>query len=236
MSRGDDRSTSGDRCPTRARPLILTRRARVAVAKEQACRRSEPRARRGWLRALDFVLTDEGRDARALSPEELIELAARPLDGRASRETLKEGWEYANRRSWLEEHGTGRWRLTSTAREELHAIRRRITEPNPVEGVKAIMKWAVPAGAIGAAGLLSGKYLTTGIAIVVLCATVALGFVLAALISKLLDRPTDRWIARRACDWLDGRRVVWWILRLPAVNGDFHRLYQSQDDAELHEQ
>jgi hypothetical protein len=91
--------------------------------------RSEPRERRRWLRFLDFVLTDEIREAGALSREELMKMSARPLRERASRETIEEWWEYAHRRNWLEEHGTGRWRMTSLGREEVREIRRRVSGP-----------------------------------------------------------------------------------------------------------
>jgi hypothetical protein len=194
--------------------------------------RSDPRERRRWLRFLDLVLTDEIRDAGALTFEELVDLAARPLDGRGSRATIEEWWEYARRRSWLEEYGDGRWRLTSSGREELREERRRVSQPDPLVGAKAVTKWVLAVGAIGAAGLLSGKYLTTGIAIVIICATIVVTLLLAALITRFLDPPTERWIARRACDWLDGRRVRWWIRQHPAVEGEVRRLYEVDETKE----
>ena len=187
--------------------------------------RSDPRERRGWLSFLDVVMTDEIHDAGALSREELIQMAARPLEGRASRETIGEWWEYAHRRSWLEEHGTGRFRLTSTACRGAHSTRRRGLGPDPVAGAGILMKWVLPAIVVGAAGLLSGKYLTPLTGILVVGATIAFSFLIVALISRFAKPPMDRWIARRACDWLDGRRVVWWIPQLPAVNGEVRRLY-----------
>jgi len=87
--------------------------------------RSDPRERRRWLRGLDFVLTDEIRDAGALSSEELMQMSAEPLRQQASRETIEEWWEYAQRRGWLEEHEAGRCRLTNLGREEVREIRRR---------------------------------------------------------------------------------------------------------------
>lgn len=201
----------------------------AALTEDQADQRSDPRARRRWLRFLDPVLTDEIREAGALSCEELIEMAGGPLDGRASRETIEEWWEYAHRRSWLEEYGTGRRRLTSLGRADVRELRQRISGPDPAEGGKTIIRRALPAGAIGAAALLSGNYLTIGIAIVAVCVTLALMFFIAAPIGRLMDRPMDRWIARRACDWLDGRRVRWWIRQHPAITGEVRRLYESDE-------
>jgi hypothetical protein len=191
--------------------------------------RSDPRERRGWLRGLDLVLTDEIRDAGALSREELMQMAAQPLRERASRETIEEWWEYADRRSWLEEHGAGRWRLTSIGREEVQERRQRASQPDPLAGARAITKWALAAGVIGAASLLSGKYLTTGLAILAVCAAIVLGLLIVALVTSLLDVPTDRWIARNACDWLDGGRFRWWIRQHPAIEGEFRRLYQVDE-------
>jgi len=94
-------------------------------------------------------------------------------------------------------------------------------------GAKTVTKWVFAAGLIGVAGALSGKYLTTEIAIVVLCGTIVFTLLLAALITRFLDPPMDRWIARHACDWLDGRRVRWWIRQHPAVEGEIRRLYAS---------
>lgn len=94
---------------------------------------------------------------------------------------------------------------------------------------KALVRWALPTGVIGAAVLLNGHDLTIGVAIVVVCLTIALMFFIVAPAMRLIDRPMDRVIARRACDWLDGRRVGWSIPRLPAVGGDFRRLYQADN-------
>jgi hypothetical protein len=189
--------------------------------------RSDPRERRRWLRGLDFVLTDEIRDAGALSCEELMEMATRPLGGRASRATIEEWWEYALRRSWLEEHGTGRWRLTSLGREEVREIRRSVSGPDPLEGAKAVTKWVLAGGAIGVAGYLSGKYGKLWILILAVCLTFALLLFIASPIVRATDRPMERWIARRACDCLDGRRVRLLIRRYPAVEGEVRRLYES---------
>jgi hypothetical protein len=193
---------------------------------DEAIRRSDPRSRRYWLRRLDLVLPDEMRDAGALSFAELEEMASDSLAGRASRETLEEWWEYARRRRWLEELDPGLWRLTDTAVRDLQTLRRRISSPDPMVGASAVMRWALAAGAVGAAALLSGRYLTIWVAILVVCAVVAGGLAIAAIVGKLSDPSSDRLVARWACDWLDGRSVSWQIRR-PAVVGVFDRLYQA---------
>lgn len=154
---------------------------------------SDPRVRRRWLRVLDPVLTDEIRDAGALSCEDLMEMAKRPLDGRASRATIEEWWEYAHRRSWLEEHGTSRCQLSSIGRADMRELRQRISGPDPADWARTLMRWALPAGAIGAAVLLSDKNLAIGLAIVAVCVIVALMFFIAAPIARWADGPMDRW-------------------------------------------
>ena len=194
---------------------------------ERARSRSDPRERRRWLRFLDLVLTDEIRDAGALSPQELMQLAALPLKDRISRETIEEWWEYAHRRNWLEEHGTGRWRVTSSGREELRVRREYLAGPDPADWAKTLMGWTLAGGAIGAAGYLSGKYGKLWILILAVCLIVALLLFMASPIARAADRPLDRWFARRACDWLDGRRVRWWIRQHPPVEGEVRRLYEG---------
>ena len=211
--------------------LASARARRDQAAVEQARRRSDPRERRRWLRFLDLVLPDEIRDAGALTFGELMEMAERPLDGRASRETIWEWWEYARRRSWLEEQESDRWRLTSSGREELHERRRRATQPDPLAGAAAITKWALAVGVVAASSLLAAGYLTTGLAILVVCAAIVLGLLLAALLMRFLDPWLDRTTARRACDWLDGRRVTWLTPRMPAVAGEVRRLYEGAESA-----
>ena len=79
------------------------------------------------LRYLDLLLTDEMRDAGAVSLDELTEMADRPFHGGASRETIEEWWEFTRRRGWLEEHEAGRWRPSGSvarrSRALLHAAR-----------------------------------------------------------------------------------------------------------------
>jgi len=62
--------------------------------------------------------------------------------------------------------------------------------------------------------------------VVVICISVALMLFVIAPIVHLIDEPSDRWLARHACDWLDGRRVAWSIRPRPEVH-DFARLYQA---------
>jgi hypothetical protein len=224
--RTDVSGRGGARTNRRVRLGIVRRSDAAGV--EQAEQRSDPRRRRDWLRFLDPVLTDEIRDAGALSCDELVELAVRPLKGRASRATIDEWWEYAHRRGWLEEYGTGRRRLTSVARADLHARRQRVAGPDPAEWAKTLVAWTV-AGAIGAATYLSGRYGTVWIAILIVCVTVAIALFIASPIVRAFDRPSDRWIARRACDWLDGRRVAWSVPPRPKVSGEFARLYQRDE-------
>jgi hypothetical protein len=216
--------SSGVLASKRMRFNVVRRRKSAVV--EQAKQRSDPRARRDWLRFLDPILTDEIHDAGAVSCDELVDLPARPLKGRVSRETIGEWWEYAHRRGWLEECGADRCRLTAFARERLEARRQYVRSPDPSEWAKTLIRWVLPAGALGAVGYLSGRYGTAWIAAVLVCITVALMLFVIAPIVYAIDKPSDRWIARRACDWLDGRRVAWSIRPRPAVR-DFTRLYQE---------
>jgi hypothetical protein len=211
---------------TKSRVRIGIVRRSDAAGDEQAEQRSDPRRRRDWLRFLDPVLTDEIREAGALSCDELIELAARPLKGRVSRETVEEWWEYARRRGWLEEYGADRCRLTAFARERLEVRRQYVRSPDPSEWAKTLIRWTLPAGALGAAGYLSGRYGTAWIAVFTVCITIALMLFVIAPIVYAIDKPSDRWLARCACDWLDGRRVAWSIRPRPEVR-DFTRLYKA---------
>lgn len=198
------------------------------VGEVRAPQRSDPRERRDWLRFLDPVLAEEIRLAGALSREELAKLANRPPTGRASSETIREWWEYAWRRGWLVRHEADRFQLTDTARADLQARHEYIWQPNPFEWAKAIVKWGPPA-AFGVAGYVVGHATGTtsfgvGVILAVFLALV-LGLVLAGMIMRWIDRPTGRYAARRACDWLDGRRVpLTWKSR-SEIDGVVVRLY-----------
>ncbi len=194
----------------------------------QAAPRSDPRERREWLRFLDPVLADEIRWAGALSCEELITLTDRPLKGRASAETIQEWWEYARRRGWLAAHEADRFQLTDSARADLQARREYLSQPNPFEGAKAVAKWGLP-GVLGVAGYAAGYAAGTtslvALAILGFCVVLVLGLVLAGMIMRWIDRPTERWAARRACDWLEGRRVPLTLAFRSEVQGLVVRLY-----------
>jgi hypothetical protein len=200
----------------------------LTKADEQTRRRSDPRRRRRALRTLDLLLTDEISEVGAISLDELVEMADRPLEGRCSRETIVEWWEYTCRRGWLEQHAAGRSRVSGLGREELHERRRRASQPDPLAGAQAVTKWVLAVGVIGAAGLLSNKYPTTELVILVVCATIVVALLIGALITRFLDPPLDRWIARCTCDWLEGRRVEWRIWTVPAANGKVTRLYEEE--------
>jgi hypothetical protein len=194
----------------------------------QAAPRSDPRERRGWLRFLDPVLADEIRWAGALSCEELIMLADSPLKGRASAETIEEWWEYARRRGWLAAHEADRFQLTDSARADLQARREYLWQPNPFEGAKAVVKWGLP-GVLGVAGYAAGYAAGTtsfvALAILGFCLALVLGLVLGGMILRWIDHPMERWAARRACDWLEGRRVPLTLAFRSEVQGLVVRLY-----------
>jgi hypothetical protein len=156
-----------------------------------------------------------------------MEMAARPLDGLASRATIEEWWEYAHRRSWLEGHGSGRCRLTRTGREDLRVRRESVDGPDLADWAKTLTGWTLAGGAIGVASYLSGKSGELWIAIVAVCLIVAFLLFVASPIARAVDRPMDRWFARRACDCLDGRRAGWWRRGQPAVEGQVPRLYEA---------
>ncbi len=156
-------------------------------------------------------------------------MAAHPLKDRASRATIEEWWEYAHRRCWLEQHVADRYRLTSIGREELRVRREDVDGPDLAEWAKTIVRWTLAGGAIGAAGYLSGKYGTVWLAVLGVCIAIALLLFIAAPFARLFDRPADRWAARHACGWLDGRPVRWWVRRHAAVEGEVRRLYPPDE-------
>lgn len=178
----------------------------------QAAPRSDPRERRGRLRALDPILAEEVRLAGALSCDELVELAKRPLNDRASRATIMEWWEYAWRRGWLVPHEADLFQLTDRARADLRERREHLWQPNPFEWAKALAVPVVPLATAGI-GYAAGKSGAITEVILWVCVALVVAFVLAGLIVLAIDRPTDRRVAIRACDWLDGRRLWWFVER-----------------------
>jgi len=169
--------------------------------------RSDPRKRRRWLRDLDSVLGKEIEEAGSLSCAELIELVTELLGARASRETIEEWWEYTYRRSWIEEHGHDRCRLTTLGHADLHAGRQRSAGIDPLVVANGILKWLLPAGALGATILLTARYPRFAFTTLTIAVGVALGLILLSPAVRWFDRILDRQDARRACDWLDDRRV-----------------------------
>lgn len=170
-------------------------------------RRSDPRRRRWWLRDLDSLLGSELEDAGTLSCAELVELAVQPLRGRGSSATIEEWWEYAYRRGWIEQHGDNRCRLTATGLSGLHARRRSDAVIDHASVGRAILKWLLPASALGASAYLAGRFpaWTTVIATVVFGVAVCL--ILVSPLMRPVNRLMARQEARRACDWLDDRSV-----------------------------
>jgi hypothetical protein len=192
--------------------------------------RSEVPARRYWLRFLDAPFAREIRDAGALDLDELVEAAPRVLRCEESRigvETVREWWEFAMRRRWLEPVGP-RWGLTERAERDLRAEHERINSPDPIHLAGSTWRWVIPTSLAGATGLLGGKYLTLDLAILAIAVVVIVGLLLGAAIARVTDPSTDRRLARRACDWLKGRPVEW-ALGADRRSADFARLYDLGD-------
>lgn len=171
--------------------------------------RSEVWVRRYWLRFLDAPLTSEIRAAGSLDFDELADAVPRILrcdEDRVDRETIQEWWEFAVRRRWLEPVGP-RWGLTERADNDLRAEYERVNSPDPRRLAAGIARWVLPTGLVGAVGLLSAKYLSIDLAIVATAGVIIVSLLLAAAVIQVVRRPTDRWFARRACDWLEGRPI-----------------------------
>jgi hypothetical protein len=169
--------------------------------------RSDPRRRRRWLRDLDSPLGSELEDAGTLSCAELVELTTQPLHGRASSATIEEWWEYTYRRGWIEKHGDCRCRLTATGLSGLHARRQSDALIDHGALGRAILKWLLPAGAVGASAYVAGRYPASAAVIVIIVLGVAVGLILVAPVMRWVSRAMARQEARRACDWLDGHSV-----------------------------
>jgi hypothetical protein len=194
--------------------------------------RSEVPARRYWLKFLDAPLGREIRLAGALDFDELVAAVPRILrccESLVSRQTIQEWWEFAMRRRWLEPVGL-RWGLTERARKELQEEQQRVNSPDPRHVAGGIARWVIPTSLVGFAGLASGRYLVLEAAILVMAGVIIVGLLLAAATSRATDPRTDRWFARRACDWLEGRPITLALgaNRKPA---DFSRLYEGREAA-----
>lgn len=169
--------------------------------------RSDPRRRRRWLQDLDSALGRELEEAGTLSCAELVELAVQPLRGRGSSATIEEWWEYAYRRSWIEEHGDNRCRLTPAGLSGLLARRRSDAMIDLGALGRAILKWLLPAGALGASAYLAGRFPAWAASIVIVAAGIAVCLILTVPPMRWVHRLTARQDARYACDWLDDRYV-----------------------------
>jgi hypothetical protein len=170
-------------------------------------RRSDPRRRRWWLRDLDSPLGRELEEAGTLSCAELVEMAIQPLRGRGSSATIEEWWEYAYRRGWIERHGYNRCRLTATGLSGLHARRGSDALIDHAALGRAILKWLLPAGVLGASSYLAGRFPSWTAMIVTIAFGVGVGLILVSPLMKSVNRLMARQEARRACDWLDDRSV-----------------------------
>jgi hypothetical protein len=196
--------------------------------------RSEVPARRYWLKFLDTPLAREIRTAGALNFDELARAVPRILrcdESRVNRETIQEWWEYAQRRGWLEPAGT-LWRLSDRALADLREEHERVNSPDPRHLAGGLARWVIPTSLAGATWLLGAKYLSLDLAVLSLGIVVIIGLLLSAAISHVTDPSTDRGLARRACDWLEGRPVPWGLgaNRRPA---EFTRLYDVHDSRTL---
>lgn len=188
--------------------------------------RSEVPARRYWLRFLDAPLTSEIRAAGALDVDELVDAIPRILrcdEGRVSRETIQEWWEFAMRRRWLERVGS-LWGLTERAENDLRAEHERANSPDPRRMAGSVARWMI-SSLIGAVGLASGRYLVPGAAILAVAGTIIVSLLLAGAVTRAIEPSLDRWLARRACDWLQGR-PIWPARGTNRSQAEFSRLYQ----------
>jgi hypothetical protein len=152
-------------------------------------------------------LGSELEEAGTLACAELVELAVQPLRGRGSSATIEEWWEYTYRRGWIEEHGDKRCRLTATGLSGLHARRQSDAVIDHGDLGRAILKWLLPVGAVGASAYVAGRYPASTSVIVTIVFGVAVCLILVAPLMRWVDRVMARQEARRACDWLDGRSV-----------------------------
>jgi peptidoglycan/LPS O-acetylase OafA/YrhL len=86
----------------------------------------------------------------------------------------------------------------------------------------------MPTSLVGFAGLASGRYLVLEIAILIMAGVIIVSLLLAVGMSRAIELPMDRWLARRACDWLEGRRI-WPARGTSRGQVDFIRLYKLSE-------
>lgn len=176
-------------------------------------------------------MTGEIHDAGALDVDELAVAVPRILrcaDGRIGTKTIEEWWEYARRRRWLESVGS-LCGLSEMARRDLHSERERVNSPNPKHLAGSVTRWVIPTSLVGLAGLASGRYLVLEAAILAMAGAIIATLLLVAGTLRMLEPALDRWLARRACDWLEGRPVPW-TLGANHKPADFTRLYELSED------
>jgi hypothetical protein len=142
--------------------------------------------------------------------------------------TIKEWWEFAKRRRWLEPVGS-RWGLTEKAEKDLQTERDRVNNPDPKRLAGSVAHLVIPTSLIGFAGLASGRYLQLDAAIFAMAAIIILSLLVVAGLSRAVDPPMDRWLALRACDWLEGRSI-WPARGTNYDQADFSRLYHLADE------
>jgi hypothetical protein len=146
--------------------------------------------------------------AGAISCQELAVLAQRRLKVRGAAGTIEEWWEYAYRRSWIEEHTPGRCRLTSMGRQDLEKLRKTNAVTDPAEVAKAILRWVAPGGSLLLiVALVVERHPTVAATILIIAIAAAVMLFIAAPSIRLLDRWLDRSVARRACRWLEDEHV-----------------------------
>jgi len=147
--------------------------------------------------------------------------------GRLSRETIQEWWEYSKRRRWLEPVGS-LWGLSEMGSRDLRAERERVNSPDPKRLASGVTRWVIPTSIVGFVGLAGGRYLVLEGAILVLAGAIIATLLLVAGALRILEPSVNRWFARRACDWLDGRPVRW-AFGTNHQPADFCRLYAAHD-------
>lgn len=132
------------------------------------------------------------------------------------------------RRRWLESVGS-RWGLTERAEGDLRAEQERVNSPDPRHLAGGLARWVIPTSLVGFAGLVSGRYLVLEAAILVMAGAIVATLLLVAGAFRIVEPPMDRWLARRACDGLEGRPVPW-AFGTNRESSDFTRLYDLSED------
>ncbi len=216
------------RPPGRSPWLLSTNSNSEGRSVTSSATRSDPRRRRRWLRDLDSPLGSELEDAGTLSCAELVELAIQPLRGSGSSATIEEWWEYTYRRGWIEEHGDNRCRLTATGLAGLHARRRSDATIDHGALGRSILKWLLPAGAVGASAYVGSRFPASTAVIVTIVLGVAVCLIVLAPLMRSINRVMARQEARRACDWLDGRSVRF-VMGGASLTRPPKRLYRDGD-------